>query len=53
MSDSNRRGLNIDIDKDVWKKLKKISIDKEISLNQLICEILQKWASKKGGEEEA
>ncbi len=40
--------INISITKEVWKNLKVISIQKEISLNQVAQEILERYLSRKG-----
>lgn len=51
MSKENVKTLSIEITKETWKKLKIISIQREITLVELSREILEKSVSKKNVEE--
>lgn len=39
--------INVKVNKDVWKKLKVISVDKEIDFHDLVRNILEKAVSNK------
>lgn len=43
---------NIKVNKDCYKVLKKLSIDKEVSLQEVVAEILERSTSKKQGQQE-
>lgn len=47
MKEEVLKKLNIEINNECWKKLKILSIQKEISLNQCVKELLEKIMSKK------
>ncbi|HMG15471.1 MAG TPA: hypothetical protein VK590_08500 [Saprospiraceae bacterium] len=38
---------NIKVNKDCYKSLKKLSIDKEVSLQQVVREVLEQYTTKK------
>lgn len=41
------KNINIEVSKDCWKVIKKISIDKEITLQEVVRDILEKVTNKK------
>lgn len=41
------KNINIEVSKECWKVIKKISIDKEITLQEVVRDILEKVTSKK------
>ena len=47
MSNINIKKISVEVSNDCWKKLKIISIQKEISLQELTKDILEKCATKK------
>lgn len=49
---SFRNVSNLQLSKECYKKLKMISIDKEISLQEVAAEYLEKAMSKKGKQED-
>jgi len=51
MSQDDLRKISAEVSKECWKKLKIISVQKEISLAECIKEILEKSVSKKVFEE--
>lgn len=51
MPKSSGKNVSTEVSNETWKKLKIVSIQKEISLGDLIKEILDKFANKKGIEE--
>jgi predicted DNA-binding ribbon-helix-helix protein len=46
------KNINIEINKECWKVLKKISIDKEITLQEVIKQILERFTNKKNIKED-
>ena len=55
MSKEDQKDVKCKVTKDVWKKLKILSITKEVTLDELVKEILSTYVSKKKfeGEENA
>lgn len=47
----NTKNINIEVHKECWKVLKKISIDRDITLQEVVREILEKVTNKKEKEE--
>lgn len=41
------KNINIEINKECWKHIKKISIDKETTLQEVVKDILEKSINKK------
>lgn len=42
-----QKKLSIEVSKDCWKKLKIISIDKDVGINKYIRDLLEKHVNKK------
>lgn len=51
MSKDELRKINVEVSNECWKKLKIISIQKEISLSECVKDILEKSVSRKTIEE--
>lgn len=49
--EKNIKNINIEILHETWKKLKIISIDRDVSLQHVVREILERYVSKKGKPE--
>ena len=47
----NNKNINIEISHDCWKKIKIISIDKDMTLQEVVRDILERYVSKKGKQE--
>lgn len=47
MSKVELKKINVEVTNECWKKLKILSIQKEVSLPQLVKEVLEKAVSKK------
>jgi len=50
MSKDNLKSINIEVTNEVWKKLKILSIQKEVSLAVAVRDILERHVSKKSVE---
>lgn len=47
MSKENKKTIATIVSKDCWKKLKIMSVQKEISISQLVTDILEKYGNNK------
>lgn len=45
------KNINIEISIECWKKLKKLSIDKDVSLQEIVRDVLEKTMNKKHFED--
>lgn len=52
MAKEENKSISTEVSKEVWKKLKILSVQKEISLPALVKEILERSVSKKTVETE-
>ena len=52
MSKEESKSISTEVSKEVWKKLKIVSVQKEISLPALVKDILERSVSKKSIETE-
>lgn len=51
MAKAESKNINIEVSYETWKRLKIVSIEKDITMQDVVREVLDKFVSKKGKQE--